>query len=482
MGSFQKEAGVRYQRSCNHTYLVLQKKGDTDDDYQLGMILENRIPGLLPVECRECEGEKELYYEISSLQPISRIYEHKELGWEEVKMITKGILDAYDKLQDYLLDDAHVVLEPEQIYLGLDDRKISLVFFPYYEGTREESFLRLAEYFLDRIDHRDTTAAMFAYQFYKIVRRDNFVPEDIRRALEDPGEGESEKEKVLKEKIVKERMLPEPDQDVDTTYRAEYEGNETPGNNELQTDLQESGKMSVLPLLAVLLVIGGVLIASGVIPGIRSGSTRPLTAGLLILIGVALFLLSIWKKKPPKAPSVENIFSDMEPVSAEDIFSGEQNRRFSVRTSRNDKIPDIFGWREENDEPKGADRESKRESGWLDAYTEDEENYGKTVFMEPEREELRCILKEKGKSKEYFMKSFPFTIGKVRDCVDLALSDSSVSRIHARIMKMGDGLCLQDCRSTNGTFLNGMRLEAEEKVMIGKGDELGIGKLKFELI
>ncbi len=102
--------------------------------------------------------------------------------------------------------------------------------------------------------------------------------------------------------------------------------------------------------------------------------------------------------------------------------------------------------------------------------------------MEEQVIPLEEILKEKGKNKEYPIRHYPFTIGKVKDCVDLPLKDGSVSRIHARILKEGGKLYLQDCHSTNGTFLNGLMLEAEERVAIERDDEIGIGRVRFQLI
>lgn len=523
MGKLQKEAEVRYQRSCNHNYLVIRKPEDEKADYQTGMILENRIPFLLPAELRECEGEEELFYEISSLQPLSRIYEHKELGWAEVREIMAGILDAYEKLQDYLLDDAHVVLEPEQIYLDLDDHGISLLFYPYYHGSREESFLGLAEYLLDRIDHRDTSAAMFAYQMYKIVRRDNFVPEDIRRVLEETEEA-GKRENFLSETAAedhlpmkslpkeqirgKERsacrrssgkeMIPK-DDNTSEGYRSDGSGDSSAGiplkNGSLpvEEEAKSKGRSGNALILPILLMLAGAAVVFGMIPGIRSGSTRSLTGALLILIGAGLLLLHFGRRRPPRNPEPEEIFAGLEPSFRDQEQPAGPLRSF-LRQPEEQETPDSKSGRRWDggsffsDLYKGEAHEDFAATAYdtkelrQDDAGEDEESYGKTVFIEPEREDLQYILKEKGKAKEYFMKAFPYTIGKVKDCVDLALPDNSVSRIHARIMKTGEGLCLQDCRSTNGTFLNGMRLEAEEKVMIGKGDELGIGKLRFELV
>jgi len=446
----RKEPEARYQRSCNHNYLVLQKPEEEAEDYQTQMLLENRIGGLLPMERRECEGREEYYYEISSLQPILRVYEHKELGWEEVRTITEGILDVYDRLQEYLLDDSHVVLEPEQIYQNLDDHSISLLFWPFYRGSREESFLHLAEYFLDRIDHRDTAAAMFAYRFYKIVRRDNFVPEDLRRALSEPEEAAAGASREPKVTI----RMSKPEYEEQDMSRPESRQEEPYG----ETDPGDEEK-SRLPVLSLCFLLAGLLVAFGLIPGIRSGSTRPVTAALLIVVGVVSFLLLFRGKRPPRNPDPAEIFPD--PMPGSRPVSGVCQEE------------SVTGFSED-----GFPREKPRE----DPFAFEEDEFGKTVFYEPEKETLLCILKEKGKNTEYPMRSFPFTIGKVKDCVDLALPDRSVSRIHARIVRAGEQLCLQDCRSTNGTFLNGMRLEAEEQVMLEKGDEVGIGKLRFELV
>ena len=45
----------------------------------------------------------------------------------------------------------------------------------------------------------------------------------------------------------------------------------------------------------------------------------------------------------------------------------------------------------------------------------------------------------------------------------------AVSRIHARIERDTEGIWLTDCRSTNGTFLEGKRLPPEERVLLGDG-------------
>ena len=68
-------------------------------------------------------------------------------------------------------------------------------------------------------------------------------------------------------------------------------------------------------------------------------------------------------------------------------------------------------------------------------------------------------------------------------CADYVLPDESVSRMHVRFAGDGTGKAteMQDLNSTNGTWLNGRRLKPNETVSIRAGDEIGIGRLRFEL-
>lgn len=70
------------------------------------------------------------------------------------------------------------------------------------------------------------------------------------------------------------------------------------------------------------------------------------------------------------------------------------------------------------------------------------------------------------------------TIGRSREC-DLALDDPSVSRRHAELRVEGGAWVLTDLRSTNGTFVNGKRVD---RLALSDGDRITLGQseLRFE--
>ena len=69
-----------------------------------------------------------------------------------------------------------------------------------------------------------------------------------------------------------------------------------------------------------------------------------------------------------------------------------------------------------------------------------------------------------------------FTIGRTRDC-DLCLTDLSVSRMHALLVRRQEGWVLSDLGSHNGTRLNGWLVR--EPVQVRAGDRVEFGSMAF---
>ncbi len=56
---------------------------------------------------------------------------------------------------------------------------------------------------------------------------------------------------------------------------------------------------------------------------------------------------------------------------------------------------------------------------------------------------------------------------------NIVINDPQVSRQHARVMRQGDLMVVEDAGSTNGTFVNGMRLTGPHA--LANGDVIGLG-------
>ena len=73
------------------------------------------------------------------------------------------------------------------------------------------------------------------------------------------------------------------------------------------------------------------------------------------------------------------------------------------------------------------------------------------------------------------IEKYPFTIGR-KETVDLRIDSSRVSREHAQIVKENGGYQVIDLQSTNGTFVNGNRIEESP---LCDGDMLTVANEEF---
>jgi pSer/pThr/pTyr-binding forkhead associated (FHA) protein len=78
--------------------------------------------------------------------------------------------------------------------------------------------------------------------------------------------------------------------------------------------------------------------------------------------------------------------------------------------------------------------------------------------------------------------SFPLgaelTVGRAAGCA-VPIEDSFASQLHARIYLTDDRVMVEDLTSTNGTFVNGLRITAPTP--IGRGDAVRIGNTTMEV-
>lgn len=69
------------------------------------------------------------------------------------------------------------------------------------------------------------------------------------------------------------------------------------------------------------------------------------------------------------------------------------------------------------------------------------------------------------------------TLGRSRKC-SIPIADPFLSQMHCHIFQSDESFYLEDCGSTNGTFLNGERLD-KNVIELLDGDKVTLGKLHF---
>jgi len=91
---------------------------------------------------------------------------------------------------------------------------------------------------------------------------------------------------------------------------------------------------------------------------------------------------------------------------------------------------------------------------------------------------LEGLIDQRDRVQHIPINSVPFRIGRSAE-LGLCLPSPAVSKAHAEIVSVGDKLFLRDLDSTNGTFVNGHRVEGTTP--IGEGDLIQFATIDFRV-
>ena len=85
---------AEYRRDMNHNYLVLEKEELDTASYQVRILVGNMVPSLLKCRVQGLDGRCLIFYDVTSLQPLSVLYEKKKFRAEDLRLLLSGILGA----------------------------------------------------------------------------------------------------------------------------------------------------------------------------------------------------------------------------------------------------------------------------------------------------------------------------------------------------------------------------------------------------
>lgn len=173
-----------YKRELNHSYMVLRCSGmELTERYDYRILMHNRIRRLLPCSMRQMDGEDFLYYDISSKQPLERLYEGGMLKASDLADIIREIAAVQADLGEYMLDESGLLLEEGMIFADVETKELHFAFYP---GNKEavRQYEGLADFFLGNTDHSQEQAVDLAYEFYRMSKTDYFVLSSFLPLLE----------------------------------------------------------------------------------------------------------------------------------------------------------------------------------------------------------------------------------------------------------------------------------------------------------
>lgn len=168
---------TEYIREVNQSYLVLEREGMYRADYQMRMLTENQIPGLLSVRGQGVDDKSRYVYEIGGKIPMKALYEKAKIRGEEMRAFLQQFCQILHQVRLFLLDVNCLLLDPE--YIFFEKEQFYFCYYPPEERPLTERFRTLTEYLVSETDYEDQDAICMACELHKGAMEDNYSLEKL---------------------------------------------------------------------------------------------------------------------------------------------------------------------------------------------------------------------------------------------------------------------------------------------------------------
>ena len=404
------------------------------NDFREQMLLHNRVEGILPFEIISENGQRIYEYPVTGLENLKSLCARKKLRAKELQGIFSELLKSVYRGHEFMLLEDDYVVTPETVYTDAKNRT-EVAYYSGYGKLLRDQLRALSEYLMDNIDYKDDDAVLMIYSFFMKTKEESCTIEELMGIVSGQG-----RESETEDRAAEPPRIPDEEKPAGSFARpaageeraaamaenaAFKEIRPEPAQRQLSPyELVKAAPKNLLitsvaiPAAAVLLLV--VLIKTGVL--INAVTSRPDVVKTLVCAGTALLLCVaaerfLWKRF---AAEVEESFRTAEAEGDEATLllcsDGVARYPFSLVS---DEYPAICAGR------------------------------------------------------------FPFFVGKDPKAADYVLNRAGVSRYHMKIDREGDRYTVADLSSTNGTFVNGTRLQPYKPQVVRRGDEVRIAACIF---
>ena len=105
-------------------YLQVEDIEVQEEQYETQMLLQNDLSYFLKLEIQGINQDRKYCYCINSKQSLKRILDLKAIGYEELKEILIGLLNAFKQLKEFFLKEDRVYLNLDSIYMELERKEL----------------------------------------------------------------------------------------------------------------------------------------------------------------------------------------------------------------------------------------------------------------------------------------------------------------------------------------------------------------------
>lgn len=424
----------------------LKSEEISEMNYITKMLIHNDIPALAEAKFKSLNSENYICYSMNGLIPISQSFELNKLNAKRIEGFLRSIVRLYTNMEEFMLPFDRLVVDEAYIYENYN--KKNEFYWIYGNLTTDSNFTALFERLLDKVDYKDEKAVKMMYSMYQAAKESEEI---LNKNI-----GGSSITKI-REKA--EEILSSPYQSLDIRAKELIKQENEKVNFEMP-DMEKSSELK--------------LTGDKEISGNSDSMARRYRAEIQN------------KEAKIKAEDTEKNRRKKHKVKKDNLIS---NKKLDMKS----KLKKVWNYL-------NADIGSKSVNEKEDfALVAEEPSYNvrevkSQIIKEREITDnpttlltgamvgngIYCLRSEDMNDENILLTEFPFFIGKSVENINYKIDDSTVSRFHARIDKEENDLWITDLNSTNGTFINGIRLIPYERIKVDKGDSVIISRKRYE--
>lgn len=409
------------------------------DNVSIGMMRNNDIKGLLPIDIIMHDSMTEFKYKTEKLKNLDE-YLSEELTKEDLLNVFENICKALTDIEEYMLGEAQLVLENK--YIFTDNRNIKMILLPLYDRRNNLSIL---EFFKN----------LLLYMMVKNNKAANFAA-DVSRQLSDEESFSIEKflqliSQIKQKKHIENFDIIKPEIKSEFKERRVYNIEEQlePVNNKPLSNIE----LDMKP--------------------VNSEKKK------------GLFSFGKVEKKEEISKTRENDYHKQssflipgreEPVNIATVSRKESNDR---------KGFSLFGKKKEK-EVYVVDNKTEASKLHSNNFAEttvlqNSDRFAETTLLGLSVNVLNAFLIWKRTGEKILIDKSSFRIGREKSYVDFCINDnSSVGRNHAEIVRKDGSFFIRDLKSLNFTMVNGEKVSSSVEVELWDNDIISLSNEEFE--
>ena len=463
----------------SNTYLVYQiKPQDEIDTVGLGMIINNKIEGIVSTISNQMDRQKFLKYNISAKVELKQFF-YETVNREQLLCVFASILEGLVEAEDYMLERETLLLHPDYIFVDVSTGKAALVCVPIIKQQEEQKSLETffkeimfsvqfnqsenGDYIAKIIGYLNRTKQISVPDFLHLIKT-------LQEPAPKPQQGGQTKPVIQRPVQVPKAPSPEvenieqPQNTVQPVAAKPPENPIQPQNTVLQKEQPQMGFE---------------------IPG---GSAAPLEAET-----------KKGKKKKEKLPK-EKQKKEKPPKEKKSfpLLFGKKKKEESQESVPQPEMafemPQVQPVQPPENAPvappvtieAGGNNHQipipPQSSNFGETRVLRNSNFGETEVLSnlnPDARPNPCLIRVRNQQQVTINKPV-FRIGKEPNYVDYCIGDNpAVSRSHANIFRKEDGYYIEDTNSANHTYVNGEIVVSGSAVKLESGTRIRLANEEF---